>query len=179
MLKKVLFWICLRGSLSGSETACEQTWKLSLSHPHPSYSTFISALGKVCEWVVALSSSSVCSGVSRRHEVIEFPHLETSISAPVGNLPGMKWTADVYVYVNGASRKGEKALNDAVREGCNYTGKKHSPSKTVHKRKKSNELYVQLRKKVSKCVYMDPSNYMDFFHLYLNKSANIVSLRNH
>lgn len=123
-LKKVLFWICLRGSLSGSETACKQTWKLSLSHPHPSYSTFISALGKVCEWVVALSSSSVCSGVSRRHEVIEFPHLETSIRAPVGNLPGMKWTADVYVYVNGASRKGEKALNDAVREGCNYKGKK-------------------------------------------------------
>lgn len=66
---------------------------------------------------MALSSSSVCSGVSRRHKVIEFSLLEISIRAPVGNLPGIKWTADVYVYVNGASRKGENALNDAVRKG--------------------------------------------------------------
>lgn len=90
-LKNVSFWTRLRGSLSGSETACKQTWKLSLSHPHPSYSIIFSALGKVCEWAVALSSSSVCSGVSRRHEVIEFPLLKISISTAAGNLPGMKW----------------------------------------------------------------------------------------
>lgn len=59
----------------------------------------LSAQGKVCEWVVALSSSSVCSGVSRSQEVIEFPLLKISISTPAGNPPEMKWTADVYVSI--------------------------------------------------------------------------------
>lgn len=44
---------------------------------------------------MALSSSSVCSGVSRSQEVIEFPLLKISISTPAGNPSEMKWTADV------------------------------------------------------------------------------------
>lgn len=81
------------------EAAWKQLWKLSLRPFHPSYSMCLSAPGKVCEWVAALPSSSVCSGVSRSQEVIEFPLLKISISTPAGNPPEMKWTADVYVCV--------------------------------------------------------------------------------
>lgn len=126
-------------------TACKQTWKLSLSHPYASYSTCFSALGKVCEWVVALSSSSVCSGVSRSQEVIEFPLLKISISALAGNLPEMKWTADVYVCVNGGSRKGENALSDTEREGCNCKEKNGSPSKMFQERGKKKIKWSNLK----------------------------------
>ncbi len=47
---------------------------------------------------MALSTSSVCSGVSRSQEVIEFPLLKISISPPAGNPSKMKGTADVYVH---------------------------------------------------------------------------------
>lgn len=82
---------------------------LSLRRPRAFYSTSFSAAGEVCEWAAALSSSSVCSGVSRSQEVIEFPLLKIAIIALAGNLPEMKWTAGVYVCVNGGSRKGGRA----------------------------------------------------------------------
>ena len=81
----------------GLETPYKQTGKLSLRSPHPFYSLCLCAPGKVCEWVAAPSSSSVCSGVSRSQEVIEFPLLKISISAPSGYPSKMKCTADVYV----------------------------------------------------------------------------------
>lgn len=67
---------------------------------------------------------------------MSFPLLKISISALAGNLPEMKWAADVYVCVNGGSRKGENALRDAEREGCNYKEKNGSPSKMFQERGK-------------------------------------------
>lgn len=94
--------------------------------------------GRSCEWVVALSASSLCSGVSSRQEVIEFPLLKVSISAQPGNPPEMKWTADVCVCVSGGSMKGENSVSGGEREGGNYKDKNCSWSKMFQGRKKPN-----------------------------------------
>lgn len=97
------------GHVSEADRANRKKKKLSLRRPCAFYSTSFSAAGEVCEWAAALSPSSVCSGVSRSQEVIEFPLLKISIIGLAGNLPGMKWTAGVCVCVNGGSRKGGRA----------------------------------------------------------------------
>lgn len=60
-------------------------------------------------WV--LSSSSVCSGVSRSHEVIEFPLLNISSGTSAGNPSEMKWTADM---CRGASTEAESSVGFAI-----------------------------------------------------------------
>lgn len=117
--------------------------------------------GRSCEWVVALSASSLCSGVSSRQEVIEFPLLKVSISAQPSNPPEMKWTADVCVCVSGGSMKGENSVSGGEREGGYYKDKNCSWSKMFQGRKKPNHQnwkmwHARKKKKYTNSIYAGP-----------------------
>ena len=160
-----------------SELACKQSGKMSIRPRRPSQSTWLSALGKVCEWVVALSASSLCSGVSRRQEVIEFTLLKVSISAQPGNPSEMKWTADVCVCVSGGSTKGENSVSGGEREGGNYKDKNRSRSKMFRGRKKPNhqiwKMWHTHKKKKTQIRFTQVPNLLNS---YLKRSANLISL---
>ena len=100
-----------------------------------------------------LSSSSVCSGVSRSHEVIEFPLLKISNGTSAGNPSEMKWTADMW---RGASTKAESSVGFAIIK-TRTAQVARSFSRGRHKSYNLKKLSYMQGKKDTKCVRTNPN----------------------